>query len=34
LIDAPGFAPKNEDVFVIGKSDFVPFTTIEFTVTP
>lgn len=34
LIDAPGFAPKNEDVFVIGKSDFVPFTSIEFTVTP
>lgn len=34
MIDAPGFAPKNETIIIKGKSDFVPFMTKEFTVTP
>jgi len=34
LIDAPGFAPKSEDIVVLGKSDFIPFTTKDFIVTP
>lgn len=34
LVDAPGFAPKSEDIIVLGKSDFIPFTTKEFIVKP
>ncbi len=34
LVDAPGFAPKSVDIIVKGKSDFVPFTSKEFIVTP
>ena len=34
MIDAPGFAPKSEDIIVKGKSDFIPFTSKEFVVTP
>ena len=34
LVDAPGFAPKSEDIVVLGKSDFIPFATKEFMVTP
>lgn len=33
LIDAPGFAPKSEDIIVLGKSDFIPFFDKEFKVT-
>lgn len=34
LVDAPGFAPKSEDIVIKGKSDFVPFIDKEFIVTP
>ncbi len=34
LIDAPGYAPKSEDIIIKGKSDFEPFITKEFIVTP
>ncbi|MCB0403060.1 MAG: carboxypeptidase regulatory-like domain-containing protein, partial [Flavobacteriales bacterium] len=34
LVDAPGFAPKSEDIVIKGKSDFEPFMTKEFIVTP
>lgn len=34
LIDAPGFSPKNETIFIKGKSDFIPFMTQEFVVNP
>ena len=34
LVDAPGYAPKSEDIVIKGKSDFVPFTNKEFIVTP
>lgn len=34
LIDAPGFTPKSEDIIIKGKSDFEPFITKEFIVTP
>lgn len=34
LIDAPGYAPKSEDILVLGKSDFIPFTEVEFAVSP
>ena len=34
MIDAPGFAPKSMDIVVKGKSDFIPFMSKEFTVSP
>ena len=34
MIDAPGFAPKSEDILVKGKSDFEQFINKDFTVTP
>lgn len=34
LVDAPGFAPKTENVTILGKSDFIAFTEQEFVVTP
>jgi len=34
LIDATGFSSKSEDIVIKGKSDFEPFITKEFTVTP
>ncbi|MDT8411118.1 MAG: hypothetical protein RQ875_01535 [Vicingaceae bacterium] len=34
MIDAPGFAPKSEDIHVKGKSDFEQFINKDFTVTP
>ncbi len=34
LIDAPGFAPKTENIVIIGKSDFVPYLEKDFIVTP
>ena len=33
LVDAPGFAPKSEDIVIKGKSDFVPFINKDFIVT-
>jgi hypothetical protein len=34
MIDAPGFAPKSEDILIKGKSDFEQFINKDFTVTP
>jgi hypothetical protein len=34
FIDAPGYAPKSIDTVVKGKSDFIPFMTKEFVITP
>ena len=34
LIDAPGYAPKSEDIVIKGKSDFIPFINKDFIVTP
>ncbi|MBI2281681.1 MAG: hypothetical protein HYU68_13480 [Bacteroidetes bacterium] len=34
LIDAPGFAPKTEDITILGKSDFIPFKEQDFIVIP
>lgn len=33
MIDAPGYAPLNENLIIKGKSDFIPFMSKEFTVT-
>jgi tetratricopeptide (TPR) repeat protein len=33
MIDAPGYAPHNEDIVIKGKSDFIPFMSKEFTIT-
>lgn len=34
MIDAPGFAPSDENMIIKGKSDFIPFMTKDFIVTP
>ena len=34
MIDAPGYAPKDETIVIKGKSDFIPFMSKEFVVTP
>jgi len=34
MIDAPGFAPKSEQLLIKGKSDFIPSMSKEFIVTP
>lgn len=34
MIDAPGFPPKIEDIIIKGKSDFIPFMTKEFVISP
>ncbi len=34
LIDAPGYAPKTEEIIILGKSDFIDFKEKEFIVTP
>jgi len=33
MIDAPGYAPFNENLVIKGKSDFIPFMSKEFTIT-
>lgn len=33
MIDAPGYAPLDDNIVIKGKSDFIPFMTKEFTVT-
>ncbi|MBL4592927.1 MAG: PD40 domain-containing protein [Flavobacteriales bacterium] len=33
MIDAPGYAPLNENLVIKGKSDFIPFMSKEFTLT-
>lgn len=33
MIDAPGYAPLNENLVIKGKSDFIPFMSKEFTIT-
>ncbi|MFT4662867.1 MAG: hypothetical protein ACI8XB_003160 [Patiriisocius sp.] len=33
MIDAPGFAPLDENLVIKGKSDFIPFMSKEFTLT-